>query len=85
MALQAGISAERLEKKIGERLTVLVDEVTEDRAVARSHGDAPEIDGCVYVEGSRHLAPGDFVDVDVVGADEHDLWASPAPGGCVGQ
>ena len=76
MELQAEISAERLAQKIGRTLTVLVDEVDEEGAVARSMGDAPEIDGLVYVEDATGLKPGDFVSVTVEDADEHDLWAS---------
>src|SRR6185312_10376984 len=47
MALQERISAERLKRKIGETLTVLVDEAGEQGATARTSGDAPEIDGVV--------------------------------------
>jgi len=78
MELQAEISAERLAEKIGRTLTVLVDEVDEEGAVARSMGDAPEIDGLVYVEDGTGLKPGDFVSVTIEDADEHDLWASRA-------
>ncbi|MDO8892066.1 MAG: 30S ribosomal protein S12 methylthiotransferase RimO [Sulfurimicrobium sp.] len=74
MALQAEISAERLASKIGKTLTVLVDEVDEEGLVARSMADAPEIDGLVYVEGSEGLKPGDFIQVSIEDADEHDLW-----------
>jgi ribosomal protein S12 methylthiotransferase len=77
MALQEEISATRLERKIGRTLTVLVDEVDEEGAVARSHADAPEIDGLVYVEHGQSLQPGDWVEVEVIDADEHDLWAEP--------
>ncbi|MFN3397282.1 MAG: 30S ribosomal protein S12 methylthiotransferase RimO, partial [Sulfurimicrobium sp.] len=76
MELQAEISAARLAQKIGRTLTVLVDEVDEEGAVARSMGDAPEIDGLVYVEDGTGLKPGDFVSVTVEDADEHDLWGS---------
>ena len=47
---QAEISAERLDRKVGSRLKVLVDAVDADGAVARSSADAPEIDGVVYLE-----------------------------------
>jgi len=77
MALQEEISAARLERKIGRTLTVLVDEVDEQGAVARSAADAPEIDGLVYIEDAQGLQPGDWVEVEVVDTDEHDLWADP--------
>ena len=74
MALQAEISTAKLQRKIGKTLTVLVDEVDEEGAVARSAADAPEIDGLVFIEGAEGLQPGDFVEVKIVDADEHDLW-----------
>ncbi|MBS4096908.1 MAG: 30S ribosomal protein S12 methylthiotransferase RimO [Sulfuricella sp.] len=75
MAVQEEISAARLERKIGQRLTVLIDEVDEEGAVARSHADAPEIDGMVFIEEAEGLQPGDLVEVAVIDADAHDLWA----------
>ncbi|MBK1644324.1 30S ribosomal protein S12 methylthiotransferase RimO [Thiocapsa imhoffii] len=77
MAVQAEISRAKLQARIGQRLTVLVDAVEEDSVVARSAADAPEIDGQVIIEGAWELDPGDFIEVEVVAADEHDLWARP--------
>ncbi|WP_297921292.1 30S ribosomal protein S12 methylthiotransferase RimO [Metallibacterium sp.] len=75
MAVQAGISATRLQRKIGRRLTVLVDHVDADGVVARSTSDAPEIDGMVRIRDGAALKPGEFVEVVVEGADAHDLEA----------
>lgn len=75
MEVQAQISAERLQARIGRTETVLVDEVAEEGAVARGQADAPEIDGQVYVDGATHLKVGDLVQVVMEEADEHDLWA----------
>ena len=75
MAVQAEISAARLQRKIGRRLTVLVDRVDADGAVARSTADAPEIDGVVRIRDGRRLQPGTFAEVIVEGADAHDLEA----------
>lgn len=74
MAHQQAISASRLQRKIGTELEVLVDEVDDEGAVARSAADAPEIDGSVFI-GSTHLKAGDKVRVRIVDADEYDLWA----------
>jgi len=74
MAHQAEISAERLQKRVGRIETVLIDEVVEEGAVARSKADAPEIDGQVFIDGATHLKVGDFVDVELEEADEYDLW-----------
>jgi len=75
MVRQAEISATRLQAKVGRRLQVLVDEVGEDGVVARSAADAPEIDGLVFVADAREARPGEFIEVEVTEADEHDLWA----------
>jgi ribosomal protein S12 methylthiotransferase len=77
MELQAEISAARLAHKIGSRMVVLVDEVGESSLIARSAADAPEVDGKVIVDGAWDLQAGDFIEVDITGADEHDLFASP--------
>jgi len=75
MAVQAEISAAKLQRKLGRTLTVLVDEAGADGAVARSAADAPEIDGVVHIADGQDLKPGQFVQVLVEGADEHDLHA----------
>ena len=75
MEHQARISAARLLDRVGRRETVLIDEVVEEGAVARSKSDAPEIDGQVFIDGGTHLKVGDFVEVEIEEADEYDLWA----------
>ncbi len=77
MEIQARISRERLQNKVGQTLTVLSDSHEGDNTVARSAADAPEIDGVVIIEG-QHIPVGEFATVRVVAADEHDLWAQPA-------
>ncbi len=73
MEVQAGISANRLRRRVGQTMTVLVDDVDEEGAIARSAADAPEIDGCVYVSDDR-LRVGEFAQVRITDADEHDLF-----------
>ena len=75
MAVQAEVSAARLQRKIGRSIRVLVDEAGPSGAVARSSADAPEIDGSVLIADGQKLRPGQFVEVVVEGADEHDLHA----------
>jgi ribosomal protein S12 methylthiotransferase len=75
MLLQEEISEEKLRTKIGKTITVLVDEVDEEGAIARSSADAPEIDGQVYIDDGTELKVGDKVDVVVTDSDTHDLWA----------
>jgi ribosomal protein S12 methylthiotransferase len=78
MEFQEDISTQRLEAKIGRRIEVLVDEVDEDGAVARSQGDAPEIDGLVYITDGQDLQVGDLARVTVTDCDVHDLYAELA-------
>jgi ribosomal protein S12 methylthiotransferase len=73
MAVQAEISAAKLQRKIGRTIKVLVDEAGVEGAVARSAADAPEIDGTVLIADGQKLKPGQFVDVVVEAASEHDL------------
>jgi ribosomal protein S12 methylthiotransferase len=75
MAVQEKISAARLSRKIGQRMTVLVDEVQKNRAIARSSADAPEIDGVVYVSNAKNRKPGELIEVEITGSDAHDLRA----------
>ncbi len=79
MAASARISRAKLRAKVGKTLEVLVDEVRADgTAVARSKGDAPEIDGKVFVRPGHALKVGEFVKVKVERADAFDLLATPA-------
>jgi ribosomal protein S12 methylthiotransferase len=74
MQVQQEISAGRLARKVGTTQRVLVDEVGPTVAIGRTAADAPEIDGVVYVrKGRRKVSVGDFVDVAIASADEHDL------------
>ncbi len=76
MERQAGISAARLEAKVGTVQTCLVDAIDGELAIARSRADAPEIDGLVQIQDGREagLRPGEFVQVRIMGSDEHDLY-----------
>ena len=78
MALQENISAQRLRRRVGKTLTVLVDELKPDDAIARSSADAPEIDGIVHVALDPGLKAGEFTTVRVTRAGTHDLWAKVA-------
>ncbi len=73
MEVQADISAAKLSRLIGKTMTVLVDEAGDGQSIARSHRDAPEIDGQVIIEGVE-LPVGEFAQVRITHADEHDLW-----------
>ena len=78
MAVQEAISRAKLQQKVGKTLTVLVDEIQGKQAVARSMADAPEVDGVVYIENGARLKAGEFCEVTVTHAGEHDLRARAA-------
>jgi ribosomal protein S12 methylthiotransferase len=75
MAVQEKISTGRLTGKIGKHMTVLVDEVGKNGAIARSMADAPEIDGVVYINNAKNMKSGEFAEVEITGSDAHDLRA----------
>ncbi len=75
MQVQSAISAERLQQRIGNEYKVTIDEVNSEGAVARSFGEAPEIDGLIHLNGAHELEPGQQVWAEIIHADEHDLWA----------
>jgi len=78
MAAAARISRAKLKAKVGREIEVLVDDVRPDGvAVTRSKGDAPEIDGKVFVRPGHALKPGEIVKVKVERADAFDLMATP--------
>jgi ribosomal protein S12 methylthiotransferase len=76
MQHQEDISTRRLERRIGQTIQVLVDDIDEEGAIARSTADAPEIDGIVYITDGHDLDVGDFVTVTVTDCDVHDLFAT---------
>jgi len=84
MKVQERVSRKRLKAKVGKTVKVLIDEVNEAGAVARSSADAPEIDGTVFIElptrkaDQAKLKVGEFVSVKVTGSDAHDLWGKLA-------
>ncbi len=73
MAHQQAISKKRLKRKVGTQQQVIIDEVGPRVAKGRSRGDAPEIDGAVYVKSKKPLHIGDFATVKIARADEYDL------------
>lgn len=77
MRLQQEVSVENNRKLLGKRQRIIVDEWSECpdyRCVGRTEGDAPEVDGCVYVKG-RTTRPGEFLTVEFTGSLEYDMIA----------
>ncbi|HKK16040.1 MAG TPA: 30S ribosomal protein S12 methylthiotransferase RimO [Gammaproteobacteria bacterium] len=74
MQTQQAISRKKMQQRVGQTLTVLVDEVGECRAIGRSYADAPDIDGQVIMSNvPGTLTPGDFVRVQIQSASDYDL------------
>jgi ribosomal protein S12 methylthiotransferase len=70
------ISAARLAGRVGQTCRVLVDKVEGGVAIARTEGDAPDIDGVVRVKSrSKSLRAGEFAEVRITAADAYDLEA----------
>ena len=76
MQKQSEISYQKLKQKRGRTIEILVDDIKEDKITARSHADAPEIDGLVYLPFDKHIQLGDKKMVRVVDSDTYDLFAS---------
>jgi len=78
METQRQISEERMQRKVGKTLDVLIDEADKVQGIGRSSADAPEIDGQVFVGnlGKKRLKAGDLVKVKIERAEDYDLWGS---------
>lgn len=75
MALQKSISHNKNMEKLGMTYRVLVEKKKNDGIlVGRTYGDAPEIDGCLYIKKYEgNYEPGQFLDVKIVNAFDYDL------------
>ncbi|QDU59550.1 Ribosomal protein S12 methylthiotransferase RimO [Planctomycetes bacterium Pan216] len=76
MVAQQQVAFEKARTKIGREMTVIIDDVDRrsGRLIARSEGDAPEIDTVVNVVGGK-AKPGQFLKVRVTNADGYDVTA----------
>ncbi|MBR6767287.1 MAG: 30S ribosomal protein S12 methylthiotransferase RimO [Clostridia bacterium] len=73
MMLQQSISMEINEARIGTECEVLVDGFEEGRFYGRSLLEAPESDGCIWLNTEKDLVPGEYVNVRIIDADAYDL------------
>jgi ribosomal protein S12 methylthiotransferase len=76
MLKQQTISTQKLQRRVGQQMTVLLESRSEQGYVARSYADAPEIDGLVHIDTDAELPLGEFCRVDISAADEYDVYAS---------
>lgn len=81
MALQQQIAFAKSEAQIGRVLDVMVEgRLPEDQVyITRSYMDAPDVDGYVFVSTDWDLMSGDFLKVQITGADEYDLIGEIIP------
>jgi ribosomal protein S12 methylthiotransferase len=80
MELLAEISAAKLRHRIGQTMTILIDQSDGEQAIGRCYADAPEIDGQVFLEDAAGMEVGDMVKARIIEAGEHDLWAELVSG-----
>ncbi|MDO5335843.1 MAG: 30S ribosomal protein S12 methylthiotransferase RimO [Eubacteriales bacterium] len=75
MELQQEISLEKGEERIGQELLVFIEgQISGESAyIGRTYGDAPKVDGYIFVQTGELLMTGDFARVRVTGAAEYDL------------
>jgi ribosomal protein S12 methylthiotransferase len=74
MEVARQVSDDISQAKIGKVLEVIIDEVDDEGAFARSKADSPEVDGNVFLNGETDLEPGDIVRVEIDHAEDFDLW-----------
>ncbi|KZZ46914.1 ribosomal protein S12 methylthiotransferase [Thalassolituus sp. HI0120] len=77
MAKAQEISTRKLARRVGQQMTVLIDEIDDEGAIGRTYADAPNIDGMVYLNGYQDCQPGDLIEVVIEHSDEYDLWGTP--------
>jgi ribosomal protein S12 methylthiotransferase len=77
MEVQTELAYTRSAALVGQTMTVLVDsfDAEEGRFEARTKGDAPEIDGVVYIAPHASVAVSDFAQVRIVSGEGHELFA----------
>jgi ribosomal protein S12 methylthiotransferase len=74
MEKQQEISRKKVAAKVGTTIECIIDDVAGGGADARSKGDAPDIDGTVYLRDVKHLKAGDIVKVKIEEAEDYDLF-----------
>lgn len=74
MELQLEISQNKLKEKVGTTIPVIVDSINNDEIIARSQGDAPEIDGLVFLNPNPNLKVGEIYNAKINESTEYDLF-----------
>lgn len=78
MEVQSSISYDLNQKKVGQKMRVLIDRIEGDTYIGRTEFDSPEVDNEVIIDKSAaYLRVGDFADVIINKAEHYDLYATP--------
>ncbi len=78
MSLQEEISLIKNRARVGKTYRCLVDRIEGGNIVARTEYDSPEVDDEVIVKDNGKVSPGDFIQVKIVAAEEHDIYGEIA-------
>ena len=78
MSLQEEISLIKNRARVGKTYRCLVDRIEGGSVVARTEYDSPEVDDEVIVKDNGKVSPGDFIQVKIVAAEEHDIYGEIA-------
>lgn len=76
MELQLEISQTKLREKIGTTIPVIIDSINHDEIIARGQGDAPEIDGLVFLNPNPNLKIGEIYNAKIYDSTEYDLFGT---------
>jgi ribosomal protein S12 methylthiotransferase len=76
MEVQQGISEKLNQKKVGQKLKVLVDKIEGGNAIGRTEFDSPEVDNEVIIQSEGYVSSGRFVQVEITEAGAYDLVGS---------
>jgi len=75
MEIQQQISAELNQNKVGQIFKAIIDRKEGDFFIGRTEFDSPEVDGEVIIASEREIEKGDFIFVEITGAEDYDLYA----------
>ena len=74
MELQAELAYDIQQKRVGKDIRAIIEEKISDKIwLGRTEGDAPEIDGQIFLEGIGNYTVGDIVVARITGADSYDF------------
>ncbi|MDR2859232.1 MAG: 30S ribosomal protein S12 methylthiotransferase RimO [Mediterranea sp.] len=75
MRVQQNISSELNAAKVGKQMKVIIDRTEGDYYIGRTEFDSPEVDTEVLIEHPDKLIIGNFYPVEIIDADDFDLFA----------